>query len=141
MTRLAIKTIGLERDPKAMVQKIVDFVHDSLAIAATYSVPNALTIARTRRGDANEHTQLFVALARALGIPARFASGLLYANGKFYYHAWPEVWLGEWVAADPTLGQFPADAAHLRFAIGGFSRQNELLRLMGNLKIKVLEAK
>jgi hypothetical protein len=39
---------------------------------------------------------------------------------------------------DPTFGQFPADAAHLRFVIGGVARQTELLRLMGNLKIDVL---
>jgi hypothetical protein len=84
---------------------------------------------------------LFVALVRALGIPARVASGLLYLNGKFYYHAWAEVWLGAWVAADPTFGQFPADAAHLRLVVGGLSRQSELLQLMGNLKLKVLEAK
>jgi hypothetical protein len=141
LIKLAFGIIRLERDPKVIVQKLTDFVHDSLTSAATYGEPNALSIARTRRGDANEHTQLFVALARSMGLPARFASGLLYVNGKFYYHAWPEVWLGEWVASDPTLGQFPADAAHLRFALGGYSRQNDLVQLMGHLKIKVLEAK
>jgi hypothetical protein len=141
MIRLAIGIVGLERNPRVMAQKLTQWVNDSLAKAVTYSVPNALTIARTRKGDCNEHTQLFVALSRALGIPARFASGLMYVSGKFYYHAWPEVWLGEWVAVDPTFGQFPADAAHLRFVVGGLSRQAELLQLMGNLKIKVLEAK
>jgi hypothetical protein len=60
-------------------------------------------------------------------------------DGKFYYHAWPEVFLGDWVGVDPTFGQFPADAAHLRFTIGGLDRQTSLLRLMGNLKIDVLE--
>ena len=54
-------------------------------------------------GDCNEHTVLFVALARALGLPARTAVGLVYLDGSFYYHAWPEVWLGEWVAVDPDL--------------------------------------
>ena len=33
--------------------------------------------------------------------------GLVHIRGSFYYHAWPEVWLGEWVAVDPTLGQAP----------------------------------
>ena len=37
----------------------------------------------------------------------------------------------DWVAVDPTFGQFPADAAHLRFALGGLSRQTELLQLLG----------
>lgn len=138
---LAIRIIGLERDPRVMVQKLNQWVSDSVADVVTFSVPNAITVARSRRGDCNEHTQLLLALTRAIGVPARFASGLLYVNGKFYYHAWPEVWLGEWVAVDPTFGQFPADAAHLRFVIGGISRQTELLQLMGNLTIKVLEAK
>jgi len=39
---------------------------------------------------------------------------------------------------DPMLGQFPADAAHLRFAIGGFARQLELMRLIGKLRLEVL---
>ncbi|HEY2849906.1 MAG TPA: transglutaminase-like domain-containing protein [Gemmatimonadaceae bacterium] len=138
---LAIRIVGLDRAPHVMVQKINQWVHDSVANVATFSVPNAVAIARSRRGDCNEHTQLLVALVRAIGVPARFASGLLYVNGKFYYHAWPEVWLGQWVAVDPTFGQFPADAAHLRFVLGGQSRQAELLQLMGNLTIKVLEAK
>ncbi|MGH7655087.1 MAG: transglutaminase-like domain-containing protein [Gemmatimonadaceae bacterium] len=138
---LAIRIVGLDRDPRVMVQKLNQWVSDSVASVATFSVPNAVAIARSRRGDCNEHTQLLVALTRSIGIPSRFASGLLYVNGKFYYHSWPEVWLGAWVAVDPTFGQFPADAAHLRFVIGGQSRQTELLQLMGNLTIKVLEAK
>jgi transglutaminase-like putative cysteine protease len=95
-------------------------------------------VLETRKGDCNEHTQLFVALARAVGLPARIAAGVAYVDGKFFYHAWPEVLLDDWVAIDPTFGQFPADAAHLRFVIGGVARQTELVRLMGNLKIDVL---
>jgi hypothetical protein len=137
----ALGIIGDEREPRKMVQKLNQWVTDSVAKAVTFGVPNALEVLRTRKGDCNEHTQLYVALVRTLGIPARVATGLLYLNGKFYYSAWAEVWLGEWVAVDPTFGQFPADAAHLRFVVGGLSRQTELLQLMGNLKIKVLEAK
>ena len=32
----------------------------------------------------------------------------------------------------------PADAAHLRFVVGGLGRQTRLLPLIGNLKIDVL---
>ena len=100
-------------------------------------MPNALQVLNRGPGDCNEHTQLFVALARAAGLPARIAAGLAYVDGKFYYHAWPEVLLKDWVAGRSNFGQFPADAAHLRFVIGGVARQTELLRLMGNLKIDV----
>jgi transglutaminase-like putative cysteine protease len=65
--------------------------------------------------------------------------GLVYVNGAFYYHAWPEVWLGRWVAVDPTFGQTPADAAHIRFLVGGLAEQVELLRLIGRLDIDVVD--
>jgi transglutaminase-like putative cysteine protease len=81
---------------------------------------------------------LFVALARALGLPTRTAVGLVHIDGSFYYHAWPEVWLNEWVAVDPTLGQYPADASHLRFLNGGLARQVELIRLIGRLQLEVI---
>ncbi len=134
----AIAATGLERDARKVAEKLNRWVYDSLKKEVTFSVPNALQVLRARRGDCNEHTQLYVALARAVGIPARIATGLAFVRGKFYYHAWPEVWLGEWVAVDPTFGQFPADAAHLRFVVGGLNKQAELLRLIGNLKIQTL---
>jgi len=136
---LALRIAGQEHDPRVLAQRINRWVHDSLKKAITFGVPNALQVLHARAGDCNEHTQLFTALARALGLPTRTAAGLVYLRGKFYYHAWPEVYLGDWVAVDPTLGQFPADAAHLRFVLGGLQRQAELLRLIGNLKIDVVE--
>jgi len=137
----AMAITGLERDARRVAEKLNTWVHDSLVKEVTFSVPNAVQVLRTRRGDCNEHTQLYVALARAVGIPARIATGLAYVRGKFYYHAWPEVWLGDWVPVDPTFGQFPADAAHLRFVIGGLGRQAELLRLIGNLAIQVVDGR
>ena len=138
---LAVRIAGNERDPRVVAERLTRWVHDSLAKEITISVPNAVQVLRTRRGDCNEHTQLFTALARAVGIPTRIATGLAYVNGKFYYHAWPEVRLRDWVAVDPTFGQFPADAAHLRFVRGGLTRQGELLRLVGTLRIEVLDAR
>jgi len=130
-----------ETDPRVVAERINDWVHDSLKKEITVGVPSALATLHARVGDCNEHTQLYVALARAAGIPARVAAGLAYLDGKFYYHAWPEVWLQRWVAVDPTFGQFPADASHLRFTVGGLGRQAELLRLMGALHIDVLSAR
>jgi hypothetical protein len=137
----AIAITGLERDARRVAEKLNRWVHDSLAKEVTFSVPNALQVLRARRGDCNEHTQLYVALARAVGIPTRIATGLAYVRGKFYYHAWPEVWLDEWVPVDPTFGQFPADAAHLRFVVGGLGQQAELLRLIGNLEIQMVDGR
>lgn len=135
---LAVRIAGNDRDPRVVAEKLERWVFDSLEKVVTLSIPNALDVLRTKRGDCNEHTQLYVALARAVGIPARIATGVAYVNGKFYYHAWPEIWLRDWVAVDPTFGQFPADASHLRFVVGGLARQPELLRLIGALRIDVM---
>ncbi len=125
-------------DPKQITRRLTAGVHDFLEKEITFSIPNAVQVLEAGRGDCNEHTVLFVAMARALGLPARTAVGLVYMNEAFFYHAWPEVWLGEWVAVDPTFGQYPADAAHLRFVIGGLAQQVEIVRLIGNLDIEVV---
>lgn len=127
------------RDPRGAAQRLTTRVYDMLDKRITFSVPNALQVLETRQGDCNEHTVLYVAMARALGLPARTAVGLVYLNDSFFYHAWPEVWLGKWVAVDPTFGQYPADAAHIRFVIGGLAQQIEIIRLIGRLNIEVLK--
>jgi len=124
--------------PARAVERLNTAVFQSLEKEITFSIPSARQVLDTLRGDCNEHTILFVALARAVGIPARSAVGLVYLDGTFFYHAWPEVWLGEWVAVDPTFGQVPADAAHLRFVTGSLVQQVEIARLIGNLRIEVI---
>ena len=126
-----------ETDPVRVAERLNEWVYETLRKEITLSVPSALQVLEARQGDCNEHTVLYVALARSLGLPARTAVGLVHVRGQFYYHAWPEVWLGEWVAMEPTLGQFPADAAHLRFLVGGLARQVELMRLIGRLRLEV----
>lgn len=131
---------GAERDPARVARLLSDWVYGALDKDITLSVPSALQVLESRQGDCNEHTVLYVALARALGLPARTAVGLVSVNGRFYYHAWPEVWLNDgWLAVDPTLDQFPADATHLRFLIGDLVRQLELVRLIGRLELDVVE--
>ena len=126
------------QDPKEVARLLTTAVYSMLDKDITFSVPNAVQVLETLQGDCNEHTVLYVAMARALGLPARTAVGLVYVNGAFFYHAWPEVWLDEWVAVDPTFGQYPADASHIRFVIGGLAQQVEIVRLIGNLDIEVL---
>jgi len=139
IVRAARRIAGGETDPVAVARRLNEWVYTRLAKDIVASVPSAVQVLEARKGDCNEHTVLYVALARALGLPARTAAGLVHVNGQFYYHAWPEVWLdGRWVAVDPTLGQFPADASHLRLVVGGLARQVELVRLIGRLRLEVL---
>jgi transglutaminase-like putative cysteine protease len=111
----------------------------------TVSLPSALEVLRTKVGDCNEHTALFVALARSIGIPARINVGLVYVHGAFYYHAWPEVYIDEgkgrglWLPVDPTFDQFPADATHVRLARGGLDKQASILPMFGKTTMYVTE--
>ncbi len=107
------------------------------------SLPSALEVLRTKIGDCNEHTVLYVAMARALRIPARIAVGLVHVHGAFYFHAWAEVYFaatpreGLWFPVDPTLDQFPADATHFAIARGGLERQAAVLALLGQARIRI----
>ena len=129
---------GRERRAGPVAELLTHWVYGNLKKQITISVPSAVQVLEDRAGDCNEHTVLYVALARALGLPARTAAGVVYLRGHFYYHAWPEVWLGQWVAVDPTFDQYPADASHLRFTVGGLARQVELLRVIGRLQLTVV---
>ena len=130
---------------RLQAERLVRHVNGLLDKKPTVSLPSAREVLRTRVGDCNEHTALYVAMARALGIPARIAVGLVYIHGAFYYHAWPEVYLrqtgarGLWLPVDPTLNQFPADATHVRLARGGLDRQAAILPLIGRLKIAIVD--
>jgi hypothetical protein len=139
--RQAVQIAGDARDPREIVARVNRWVYENVEKVPTFSIPNALAVLNDPRGDCNEHAQLFTALTRSLGIPTRIASGVAYLNGRFYYHAWAEVYLGDWVAVDPTWGQFPADASHIRLVTGGLTRQAELLRLIGALQIEVEDAR
>ena len=141
LLRTALNVVRNEREPRVIVQRLAQWTSDSVQRVPTMSIPDAEHVLLTRRGDANEHTQLFTALARSLDIPTRVVTGLAYVNGKFYYHAWAEVYLNGWVAVDPTFGQFPADASHVRLMTGGFERQTQLMQLISTLHIEVLEAR
>jgi len=143
ITALALRLAGSDRDPRVVAERINRWVHDSLEKVVTVDLPNATQVLRTRRGDAPGHAQLFTALARSVGIPTRIATGLVLVDGKSHFHVWPEIRLRDWVAVDPTFGQFPADAAHLRFVSGGITRQGELQRLVSDkkLRIEVLNAR
>jgi transglutaminase-like putative cysteine protease len=130
---------------RARVERLTRYVNGLLEKKPTVSLPSAREVLRTRVGDCNEHTVLFVAMARALGIPARIAVGMVYVHGAFYYHAWPEVFLeeganrGVWMPVDPTLNQFPADTTHLRLTRGGLDKQAAILPLIGRLSMTVVD--
>jgi hypothetical protein len=135
----AVQILGAETDAHRAVVRLKNWVYNEIEKQPTISIPNALQVLQTKKGDCNEHTVLFNALARAAGIPARTVVGLVYLRGAFYYHAWSEVWLGKWISLDSVLDQFPADVTHVKFIEGEIDRQLDMLKLIGNLRIEALE--
>ncbi len=140
IVKTASVILGGEKNSLEAARKINDWVHENLERTPTISLPNALDVLKSRKGDCNEHATLFTALARASGIPTKLVLGLVYLDGKFYYHAWNEAFVGEWIAVDPTFGQLPADASHVKFLEGNLDKSSEILRLVGKIELDVVEA-
>ena len=127
-----------ERDSLLAAKELATWVFENVEKRPILSIPSSLEVLHSRVGDCNEHTALFAGLARAAGLPTKMVAGLVYVKGNFYYHAWPEIYVGRWVAIDPTLNQFPADATHVRLIEGGLDRQAELARVIGKVNLEIL---
>ena len=133
-----VREIILLDDPAIVkAKKLVAWVNTNIQKRPVLSVPNALEILRNRVGDCNEHAVLLTALARAADIPAQVEAGLVYQKGRFYYHAWNVLFLGEWITADSVTGQLPADVTHIRF-VRGNERQVDLIGIIGKVKLEIL---
>lgn len=139
-TRIAAQArqiVGRERNATKAAGRILAWV-GTLRHARASGVPSATRTLATRSGDCSDVTALFVALARAAGIPARPVAGLLSRGPYFYHHAWAEIYLGGWVAVDPLLGQLPADAGRVRLVADDLAWRVNLTRLIGHLKLETL---
>jgi hypothetical protein len=128
-----------EKNPLTVSKRLSTWVYHHLDKRPVVSIPSALEVLKTGVGDCNEHATLLTALLRASGIPARLSIGLVYTRGKFFYHAWTEAYVGEWVSMDATLNQMPVDATHIKLVEGNLERQVEIAGLIGKLKLKVLD--
>lgn len=96
----------------------------------------------SREGDCTEHALLLAALARASGIPARVATGLVYTDryagqrDVFIPHAWVQAWVdGRWRGYDAALNGI--DSGHLAIGVGDGDpyRYYQGMSVLGNLTI------
>ncbi|MBU1240958.1 transglutaminase-like domain-containing protein [Myxococcota bacterium] len=133
---LALKAVAGAKTRPQQVARLVAFVYKYIRKSMNHDLSSALLVAKARIGDCTEHTLLFTALARSLGIPARQVGGIgIVSAGSghiFGYHAWPQVWLGRWIDVDPTWGQYPADVSHIMM---GEDNDLRWIQLIGRLKI------
>jgi transglutaminase-like putative cysteine protease len=135
----ALEAVGDVTDPWQKALALYKWVYAHIEKTPVVSLPSALEVLEARKGDCNEHTVLYVAMARAAGIPSRIALGIVWSEELqgFYYHAWPEVHVGGWIWTDPTLGQPLADATHVKLLNGGIETWPRLLPFIGRLRLDI----
>jgi len=136
---LAEKIVEADETPLNKTIKLVDWMNKNIEKRPVISLPDALAVIENRAGDCNEHAVLLAALARAAGIPAKLEAGLVYLNGRFYYHAWNLLYLGKWITVDSLFGQIPADVTHIRFSSGELRQQLDLITIIGKIKLKIIK--
>ena len=120
----ARKAVAGARDDAGRMRRLTDFVRTHIETKnLSVGYATALETLRSREGDCTEHAVLLAALARAVGIPARIATGLAYAPAYagtqhvLVPHAWVIAWVdGHWHSHDAALGRF--DAGHIAIDVG-----------------------
>lgn len=142
----AREIVGEEIDAWEAAKKLIRWVHDNMTPVDHDPRPiTASECLRLMKGDCSEYATLLCALARAVGIPSKFVTGVVYLDNGYYYHAWNELYVGRWVACDPTWGETVCNAGHLTLASGSltgesFAKTNlDAVRCMGVLALEVLE--
>ena len=111
-------TLALLHALLTALNREITFDTDPTHVATTAAEAFAL-----RRGVCQDLTHIFIAAARALGVPARYVGGHFHrADGVTAQeagHAWAEAHVENlgWVGFDPTNG-ICATEAHVRVAVG-----------------------
>ena len=90
------------------------WMYARLQTSALGGADDALSVIRGSPTSCEGFVALFVALCRAAGLPARGTGGLAYAQEGFAAHAWAEVYVGRWIAVDPTWCQPIASVARIK---------------------------
>ena len=142
----AVEIIDGEANTWKAAKKLCHWVHDNIHDKnLKVGFGSALQTLESLQGDCTEHTVLLIALARSVGIPARICAGIVFQRDAFYYHFWPEVYVGKWIAMEPTLGQIQADANHIQLAGSTLESDSMLefgegvMRTLNQLEIEVIE--
>jgi hypothetical protein len=143
----AQEAAGRETDPWKAALALEQYVHRVVQPDFNDAFSTAADVVRAGKGDCKGHAILLAALARARGIPARVAIGMVCLGDAFCGHMWTEVYIdGRWTPLDATLGRGGIGAAHLKqgqSALEGVSAYLSFLpaaQVAGRLKIEVLEA-
>lgn len=128
MLELYLELHPLADDAEPNISDIEHFISDYIDNPSyIHDFAFASTVATSKSGDCTEFAVLVVALARALGLPARVIMGTVIVEGndniEAYGHAWGEVWQGDkWHRIDAALA---ASNAKRNFYLPSHVLQNE----------------
>ncbi len=107
-------------DPKARAQALAEAVFGAVKYKSGASdVQDSAAIAfKSGEGVCQDHAHVYIASARAVGIPARYVSGYIYTGDTkdAASHAWVDVWLGS------ELGWQSVDVTHKCLAVRTYCR-------------------
>jgi transglutaminase-like putative cysteine protease len=150
--KLAEEIVSQEKNSWKASKKIANWVRNEMTPNYDVGFASAKEILKNREGDCSEHTVLTVALCRAVGIPARAAVGIMYAQGIFAYHMWPEVYVGRWVgldskwlAVDKKSGEYYTDATHIKFGRSNLDENifrevaQAISEIIGKLRLEIID--
>ena len=125
--RTASELVRGEDDLYAAVFKLAEWtksdVNYNLSTLSASVTQKASDVLKSRQGVCSDISSLFIALSRAVGIPARFVSGIAYTDSPLFpenwgAHGWAEVYFPNygWVPFDPTYGEYGwVDPTHIKF--------------------------
>lgn len=107
-------------EPRDRAQALAEAVFDAVRYKSGASdVQDSAAVAfRSGEGVCQDHAHVFIASARAVGMPARYVSGYLYTGDTqdAASHAWVDIWLG------PDIGWQSMDVTHKRPAVRTYCR-------------------
>ena len=134
--------IGDEKNSLPAVKKLTQWVSEEIKDKLVDSF-SSLNVLHSMEGECQSHTYLYTAFARAAGIPTKVVNGIVYLEPKgFLYHTWAESYVGYWIAVDPTFGQIPVDATHIKLVEGdSFDELSPLINIIGKIRAEVIEYK
>ena len=104
---------------------------------------DALGTLTSRRGRPDGMARLYVAIARAAGVQARYVVGVLPRGDRILTHAWAEVWdaaSNNWLAVDPVFGRSVAGTGLVRLGLSGSSHPDDLRPMLVQAKFTSLES-
>jgi transglutaminase-like putative cysteine protease len=111
-------------EPRQRAQALAEAVYGAVRYrSGTSDVQDSAAVAfNSGEGVCQDQAHVFIASARAVGMPARYVSGYLYTGdtNDAASHAWADVWLGAeigWQSMDVTHKR-PAVRTYCRLAVG-----------------------